>query len=75
MDSPGFDLRPCITAGQTAPDDYFRGDGDGSEQRADRKVGLVHPTLNILGAAANGRALNLDEAKKAFRRARDARPE
>jgi hypothetical protein len=82
MNDPLFRLRPCIIAGESRPDDYSVVTLDGEVIGRIYKTGDARTeawvwsiTVNIPGAAANGRTLNLDDAKKAFRAAWDARPE
>jgi hypothetical protein len=80
MDSPAFRLRPCVIGGQTAPDDcsVVTEDGEtvGRIYRVDgARIESWAWFAHIPGAAANGRALSLDEAKKAFRAAWDRQPE
>ena len=77
MDDP-LHLRPCIIAGESRPDDFSVVTLDGEVIGRIYKTGDARTeawVVNIPGVAANGRALNLDIAKKAFRAAWDARLE
>jgi hypothetical protein len=79
MISDPLHLEPCVIAGTVCRDDFSVVTEDGKTVgRMYRVEGARTETWAWFGhfaGAPSGRALNRDEAKKAFRAARDARLE
>jgi hypothetical protein len=79
MNDPLFRLKPCIIAGETRPDDYsvvtLDGETIGRVYRIEGARTETWAWFARFAGAPSGRTISLDEAKKAFRSAWNARPE